>query len=128
MISSQREKECANPAGPKQRCTFFDEPPGTEENILKPEFGEIRVILEVGIQPSHQGVDCGMTKTEGSCGKHIGDCGIHSVVIAFIDAHMLLKGLGAQNFGEVISHSDDLWRKKTSEWFRTVNHLCAPRR
>lgn len=94
------------------RRTFLEEPPGAEEGVLQPQPGEGGVLLEAGVQPPHQRVHRGVAEAEGGRGKHVGHGGVHGGVVALIGAHVPPEGLGAQDFGEVVSHGDDLQRRE----------------
>lgn len=94
--------------------TFLEEPPGPEEGVPQQQAGP-RALLEAGVQPPHQRVDGGVAEAEGGRGEHVGDGGVHAGVIAPVGTHMLPKGLGAQDPGDVIAQRDDL-RTKESWW------------
>lgn len=92
--------------------TFLEQPPGAEEGILQPQRGEHGVLLEAGVQPPHQRVHRGMAEAERGRGEHVGRGGVHGGVIACVGAHVLLEGLGAQDFGHVVPHGNNLWRQE----------------
>lgn len=98
--------------GPGMR-TFLKEPPGPEKGI--PQRQEPQALLEAGVQPPHQRVDCGVSEAEGGRGEHIGHRRVHGGVVSPVGAHVLREGLGAQDFGDVIPQGDDL-RRKESGW------------
>lgn len=66
------------------------------------------MVLEVSIQPSHQWMDCGVAKAEGSSREDVGNSRVHSRIIAFIGAHVLPEGIRTKDLGDIIPHGDDL--------------------
>lgn len=114
-------RQRTTPGSPPPPClsgmlTFSQEPPGLEEGSPQWQVGA-RVFLESCVQPPHQRVDRGVAEAEGGRGEHVGHSGVHGGVVALVRAHVLPKGLGAQDFGDVIPQGDDLWRKE-SGWSR----------
>ncbi|XP_029794443.1 thyroid peroxidase [Suricata suricatta] len=122
-------RSAGEPAGGRAeggRRTFLEEPPGAEEGLPQPQRGEGGVLLEVGVQTSHQRMHRGVAEAEGSRGKHVGHGGVHGGVVAFVGAQVLLEGLGAQDFGEVVSHGYTAWRRFCSlPALETRAHLQA---
>lgn len=104
--------------------TFLEESPGTEERVLQWQPGQVGVLLEAGVQPPHQWVDCGMAEAEGSRGEHVGHGGVHGGIVALVGTHVLPDSLGAQDSGDVIPQRDDLRERRAREPLSREPSLC----
>ena len=76
-------------------------------------------------------MDCGVAKAESGSREDIGNCRVHSGVVAFIGAHVLPEGIRTQDLRDLIPHGEDLQRRRQvfSEqgWFSaTPKDACRP--
>lgn len=92
----------------KGALTFSDDPPRAEEAAVQAQVREALVLLEALVESPEDGRDCGVAEPEGGGGKDVGGRRVRRRVVAPVGPNVTFKGLWAQNFGDVISHGDDL--------------------
>ncbi len=57
--------------------------------------GEIRVLVVCLIKTEHERLNHQMGKSVGSCGKHIGDAGVHILIVTGVGGQPLFKDFWA---------------------------------
>lgn len=73
--------------------------------------GVIRVLLIVLIKPKHERLNHQVSKSVSSCGKHVGDAGIHIFIITRIGGKLPSNEVWTNNVEQVISESKNLKTK-----------------
>lgn len=88
--------------------TFSDDPPWAEEAAVQAQVREALVLLEALVKSPEHWRHGGMAEPEGSGGKDVRGRRVRRRVVTPVGPNVTFKGLGAEDFRDVISHGDDL--------------------
>ena len=75
---------------------------------MQQKIGKTRVLSVRRVEPLYHRMNCSVSKTKSCCGEYIGDCGIDGGIVAFISTDVLVESLWANDFGDVVSHGNNL--------------------
>lgn len=88
--------------------TFSDDPPRAEEGAVQAQVREALVLLEALVESPEDWRDGGVAEPEGGGGEDVGGRRVRRAVVSPVGTDVTFKGLGAEDFRDVISHGDDL--------------------
>ena len=73
------------------------------------------VVLVIVIQTEHERLNHQVSKSVGSCGKHIGDAGIDVLIITRVGGELPGNNFWAHNMEEVVPVGDDLKHQRETD-------------
>lgn len=73
------------------------------------------MLIVLLIETEHEGLDHQVGKPIGSSSKHIGDAGIHIIIIARVGGQLTSNEVWANNVEQVVPESDDLSEKRNEQ-------------
>lgn len=77
--------------------TFKNEPPSCKEGFVQQWGGVQGVLLIRLIETEHERLNHQVSKSVGSCGKDVGDAGVHIFIITRVGGQLLSNDVWANN-------------------------------
>ena len=94
--------------GKRFGLTFEGYSPRCKHGSVQQLAGVLWVVLIIFIQAEHERLDHQVGESVGSGGEHVGDAGVHGLVVSRVSGQLPGDEVWANNVVQVVSESDDL--------------------
>ena len=88
--------------------------------------GVSTVLLVIFIKTEHKRLNHQVSKSVGSCGKHIGDSGVHVFIITRVGGKLLGNKFWTNNVEQVVSEGENLKNIKEAELIGARKDIPLP--